>query len=174
MPVVQEELQVGKRAVSNGGVRVVQRVTETPVKEMIRLRDERATIERRPVDRPPAKPTSRTSRKARSRFAKRPKSRSSRRPHGSSRKSSSARKCRSGPKPLPIRCAAPMSRSNDSGAETTRRSADTTTATGAVTGGSIRQQAESWRDRTRWRTGDSMSERDSNGRTRRVGRSRVA
>ena len=52
MPVVQEELQVGKRAVSNGGVRVIQRVTETPVKEMIRLRDERATIERRPVDRP--------------------------------------------------------------------------------------------------------------------------
>ena len=43
MPVVQEELQVGKRAVSNGGVRVIQRVTETPVKEMIRLRDERAT-----------------------------------------------------------------------------------------------------------------------------------
>ena len=52
MPVVQEELQVGKRAVSKGGVRVIQRVTETPVKEMIRLRDERATIERRPVDRP--------------------------------------------------------------------------------------------------------------------------
>jgi uncharacterized protein (TIGR02271 family) len=52
MPVVQEELQVGKRAVSKGGVRVTQRVTETPVKEMIRLREERAIVERRPADRP--------------------------------------------------------------------------------------------------------------------------
>jgi len=52
MPVVQEELQVGKRAVAKGGVRVIQRVTETPVKEMIRLREERATVERRPADRP--------------------------------------------------------------------------------------------------------------------------
>jgi uncharacterized protein (TIGR02271 family) len=52
MPVVQEELQVGKRAVSKGGVRVIQRVTETPVKEMIRLREERAIVERRPADRP--------------------------------------------------------------------------------------------------------------------------
>jgi uncharacterized protein (TIGR02271 family) len=51
MPVVQEELQVGKRAVERGGVRVIQRVTQTPVKEMIRLREERAVIERRPVDR---------------------------------------------------------------------------------------------------------------------------
>ena len=52
MPVVQEELQVGKRAVSKGGVRVIQRVTETPVKEMVRLREERAIVERRPADRP--------------------------------------------------------------------------------------------------------------------------
>ena len=51
MPVVQEELQVGKREVETGGVRVVKRVTETPVKEMVRLREERATVERRPVDR---------------------------------------------------------------------------------------------------------------------------
>jgi uncharacterized protein (TIGR02271 family) len=52
LPVVQEEIQVGKRAVQGGGVRVIQRVTETPVSEMVRLREERAVVERRPVDRP--------------------------------------------------------------------------------------------------------------------------
>ena len=51
MPVVQEEMQVGKRSVDAGSVRVVRRVTETPVSKMISLRQERATIERRPVDR---------------------------------------------------------------------------------------------------------------------------
>ena len=51
MPVVQEELEVGKRAVAGGGVRVVKRVTETPVSEMVRLREEHAHVERRPVDR---------------------------------------------------------------------------------------------------------------------------
>lgn len=50
--VVQEDLQVGKRTVNRGGVRVVQRVTETPVSELVTLREERATIDRRPVDRP--------------------------------------------------------------------------------------------------------------------------
>ena len=52
MPVVREELQVGKRTIEGGGVRVVQRVAETPVSELVRLREERATIERRPADRP--------------------------------------------------------------------------------------------------------------------------
>ena len=51
MPVVQEELQVGKRTVEGGGIRVVKRVTETPVSELVKLREEHATIERRPVDR---------------------------------------------------------------------------------------------------------------------------
>ncbi len=51
VPVVQEELKVDKRAVQGGGVRVVKRVTETPVSEMVTLRDERTTVERRPVDR---------------------------------------------------------------------------------------------------------------------------
>ena len=51
VPVVQEELQVNKRAVQGGGVRVVKRVTETPVSEMVTLRDERTTVDRRPVDR---------------------------------------------------------------------------------------------------------------------------
>ncbi len=52
MPVVEEELQIGKRVVEGGGVRVVKRMTETPVTELIKLREERATVERRPVDRP--------------------------------------------------------------------------------------------------------------------------
>jgi len=52
MPVVQEELQVGKREIEKGGVRVIKRVSETPVKEMVRLREERAVVERRPADRP--------------------------------------------------------------------------------------------------------------------------
>ena len=51
-PVVQESLEVGKREVQTGGVRVYSRVTETPVSESVNLREEHATIERRAVDRP--------------------------------------------------------------------------------------------------------------------------
>jgi len=52
VPVVQEELQVGKRTVDMGGLRVVKRVSETPVSQIVDLKEEHATIERRPVDRP--------------------------------------------------------------------------------------------------------------------------
>lgn len=52
LPVVEEELKVGKREVSRGGVRVVSRVRERPVEAEVRLRDERVTVERRPVNRP--------------------------------------------------------------------------------------------------------------------------
>ena len=51
IPVVQEDLAVGKRTVARGGVRVRTHVIETPVEEDVRLRDERVQIERRPVDR---------------------------------------------------------------------------------------------------------------------------
>ncbi|AEG93162.1 YsnF/AvaK domain-containing protein [Ramlibacter tataouinensis] len=50
--VVEEELQVGKRAVDRGGVRVIQRVSERPVRELVRLREEHAIVERHAVDRP--------------------------------------------------------------------------------------------------------------------------
>lgn len=50
--VVQEDLAVGKRAVDTGAVRVYSRATATPVSETVNLHEERATIERRPVDRP--------------------------------------------------------------------------------------------------------------------------
>src|SRR5687768_8877426 len=52
IPVVEEELQVGKREVERGGVRVESRVTETPVEEQVHLREEHVHVERRPVDRP--------------------------------------------------------------------------------------------------------------------------
>jgi len=51
VPVVQEEMQVGKRSVNVGGLRVIKRMSETPVSEIVKLREEHATIERRPVDR---------------------------------------------------------------------------------------------------------------------------
>lgn len=51
MPVVQEEVKIGKRAVERGGVRVLRRVSATPVSELVRLREEHARVERRPVDR---------------------------------------------------------------------------------------------------------------------------
>ena len=52
IPVVEEELKVGKREVQRGGVRVFSRVVETPVNESIGLREEHVSVERRPVDQP--------------------------------------------------------------------------------------------------------------------------
>ena len=52
IPVVEEQLVVGKRDVSRGGVRVRSYVTETPVHEQIRLRNERINVERRSGDQP--------------------------------------------------------------------------------------------------------------------------
>lgn len=52
IPVIQEELKIGKREVERGGVRIYQRVIETPVKESIGLREEHVNVERHAVDRP--------------------------------------------------------------------------------------------------------------------------
>jgi uncharacterized protein (TIGR02271 family) len=52
IPVVQEELAVGKREVQRGGVRVYSRVVETPVNESVSLREEHVNVERRPVNQP--------------------------------------------------------------------------------------------------------------------------
>jgi uncharacterized protein (TIGR02271 family) len=49
--VVEEELSVGKRKVANGGVRVTTSVSERPVKETVRLREEHVGAERRSADR---------------------------------------------------------------------------------------------------------------------------
>jgi uncharacterized protein (TIGR02271 family) len=51
LPVVEEEMRVGKRAVRRGGVRVTSHVEEVPVEEQVTLREERVNVERRPVDR---------------------------------------------------------------------------------------------------------------------------
>jgi uncharacterized protein (TIGR02271 family) len=52
IPIVEEQIQVGKREVQRGGVRVFTHVTDRPVEENVQLREEHVTVERRPVDRP--------------------------------------------------------------------------------------------------------------------------
>jgi uncharacterized protein (TIGR02271 family) len=52
LPVIVEELVIGKREVGAGGVRATTRVTETPVEEEVTLREEHVDVERRTVDRP--------------------------------------------------------------------------------------------------------------------------
>ena len=52
LPVVEEELAIGKRVVQRGGVRIYTRVTEQPVEQDVTLREERARVERHAVDRP--------------------------------------------------------------------------------------------------------------------------
>jgi uncharacterized protein (TIGR02271 family) len=52
IPVVEEELQVGKREVQRGGIRIYQHVVETPVHESVQLREEHVRVERHSVDHP--------------------------------------------------------------------------------------------------------------------------
>ena len=52
VPVVEEQLRVGKREVERGGVRVQSRVEETPIEEQVNLREEHVRVDRHPVDRP--------------------------------------------------------------------------------------------------------------------------
>ena len=51
IPIIEEQLEVGKRTVQSGGVRVYKHVTETAVSEQISLHKERVSIDRRPVNR---------------------------------------------------------------------------------------------------------------------------
>lgn len=50
--VIQEELEVAKRAVERGGRAVRSHVVATPVEQQVALRDEHVNVERRRVDRP--------------------------------------------------------------------------------------------------------------------------
>ncbi|MFL6734818.1 MAG: YsnF/AvaK domain-containing protein [Sphingomicrobium sp.] len=50
IPIVEEQLHVGKREVERGGARVRSYVRETPVNEQVHLREENVSIERRPVN----------------------------------------------------------------------------------------------------------------------------
>ncbi|SFE73116.1 YsnF/AvaK domain-containing protein [Spirosoma endophyticum] len=49
--VIEENLEVGKREVETGGVRIRSRIIERPVEESLRLREERVTVQRTPVNR---------------------------------------------------------------------------------------------------------------------------
>jgi len=51
IPVVEEEMNIGKRQVETGGVRVEKNVREEPVEEDVELRHEHVNVERRPVNR---------------------------------------------------------------------------------------------------------------------------
>ncbi|GAB3779564.1 hypothetical protein GCM10028818_30300 [Spirosoma horti] len=50
--VIEENLEVGKREIERGGVRVRSRIIERPVEESLRLREERVRVQRTPVNRP--------------------------------------------------------------------------------------------------------------------------
>jgi uncharacterized protein (TIGR02271 family) len=52
IPVIEEDVKIGKREVQGGGVRIFKNVYEVPVEEDVTLRDERVTVERVPVDKP--------------------------------------------------------------------------------------------------------------------------
>lgn len=52
LPVIEEQLAVGKRTVERGTARVQTRVEEIPVEESVTLREENVTVERRAADRP--------------------------------------------------------------------------------------------------------------------------
>jgi uncharacterized protein (TIGR02271 family) len=52
IPVIEEQLRVGKETVETGGARLRSRIVERPVEENLRLREERVTVERNTVDRP--------------------------------------------------------------------------------------------------------------------------
>jgi uncharacterized protein (TIGR02271 family) len=50
IPLVEEQLKVGKREISRGGARVRSYIEETPVHDQVTLREEHVDIERRPVN----------------------------------------------------------------------------------------------------------------------------
>lgn len=52
IPIVEEQIRIGKRDTEHGRVRVRSYVVETPVSEDVTLREEHVDVQRRPVDRP--------------------------------------------------------------------------------------------------------------------------
>jgi len=52
IPVIKEELEVGKQTVETGGIRLRSRIVENQVQEDITLREEKVSVNRTPVDRP--------------------------------------------------------------------------------------------------------------------------
>ncbi|WP_043840266.1 YsnF/AvaK domain-containing protein [Muricoccus aerilatus] len=52
IPIVEEQVRIGKRDVERGRVRVRSYIVETPVTEQVTLREEHVDVQRRAVDRP--------------------------------------------------------------------------------------------------------------------------
>ncbi|EMR03563.1 YsnF/AvaK domain-containing protein [Cesiribacter andamanensis] len=52
IPIIEENVEVGKKEVTTGGVRLRSRIIEKPIEETLRLREEHVHVDRRPVDRP--------------------------------------------------------------------------------------------------------------------------
>jgi uncharacterized protein (TIGR02271 family) len=52
IPIIEENLNVGKKEIETGGVRLRSRIVERPVEESLRLREEYVRVQRNPVDRP--------------------------------------------------------------------------------------------------------------------------
>jgi stress response protein YsnF len=52
IPVIREELEIGKQEVERGGIRLRSRIVEKDVEETVNLREETVNVERNPVDRP--------------------------------------------------------------------------------------------------------------------------
>jgi uncharacterized protein (TIGR02271 family) len=51
IPIIEEDVNIGKREVRRGGVRLRSRIVEKPVEETLRLREEHVQVERTPADR---------------------------------------------------------------------------------------------------------------------------
>ena len=51
VPVVEEDVTIGKREIRRGGVRVFSRQIQKPVEKTVELRDEHVFVDRKPVDR---------------------------------------------------------------------------------------------------------------------------
>jgi uncharacterized protein (TIGR02271 family) len=52
LPVIKEDLNIGKREVETGGARITSRLVERPIAESINLKEEHVNVERTPVNRP--------------------------------------------------------------------------------------------------------------------------
>jgi len=51
IPIIEEQIQIGKQVVEQGGARIRSRIVEKPVAANLRLREEHVVINRRPVNR---------------------------------------------------------------------------------------------------------------------------
>jgi uncharacterized protein (TIGR02271 family) len=52
VPIIEEQLRVGKRTVEQGGAHVRTHIAEKPVEQQVSLREEHVVIDRKPVNRP--------------------------------------------------------------------------------------------------------------------------